>query len=282
MNQKSMKFTLWDVGHGLSIWIKTPSGHNHWIDAGNNTGTDFHPPEHVYNAYGERDLDYLIVTHPDSDHIQDLPSLVNSLGEPRVLCRNASLPSEMMFGDETADYQKVYKYLVNKLRYQIPDSIKPSNPDYNGGIEIKAFSIDYIQGYTKNRTSVITFYLYAGWLFIIPGDIDDIGWTDIWNEHQLMILYLQTQSKYRILVAPHHGRTSGYSKSMFDILEPHLTLISDSYGDQPTDDRFRTKPSGLPIDGQLTRYVSTKTGGRIQFNVYDDGKCTFSQAKLGE
>lgn len=32
-NLISMMFTLWDVGHGLCIWIKTPNGHNHMIDA---------------------------------------------------------------------------------------------------------------------------------------------------------------------------------------------------------------------------------------------------------
>jgi len=41
----NFQFTLWDVGHGLAIWIKTPSGHNHWIDAGKEG--EFSPSAHA-------------------------------------------------------------------------------------------------------------------------------------------------------------------------------------------------------------------------------------------
>lgn len=72
--EKVMMFTLWDVGHGLSIWIKTPNGHNHWIDAGWYPETDFCPAHHVRHHYGETKLDYLIISHPDADHRQNFPA----------------------------------------------------------------------------------------------------------------------------------------------------------------------------------------------------------------
>ena len=31
MTDNKLVFTLWDVGHGVSIWIRTPNGSNHWI-----------------------------------------------------------------------------------------------------------------------------------------------------------------------------------------------------------------------------------------------------------
>ena len=38
-------FTLWDVGHGVSIWINMPNGSNHWIDLGRTP--EFSPSRHV-------------------------------------------------------------------------------------------------------------------------------------------------------------------------------------------------------------------------------------------
>lgn len=72
-------FTLWDVEHGLSIWIQTPSGQNHCIDAGKNNDTDFSPYVHMRILHNVKMLDYLIISHPDKDHIEGLPDLVKNL-----------------------------------------------------------------------------------------------------------------------------------------------------------------------------------------------------------
>ena len=52
-------FTLWDVEHGLSIWIQTPSGQNHCIDVGKNNDTDFSPYVHMRILHNVKMLDYL-------------------------------------------------------------------------------------------------------------------------------------------------------------------------------------------------------------------------------
>lgn len=103
-----MVFTLWDVEHGLAIWIKTPAGQNHWIDAGYNSETDFSPAQRVYSHYGERQLDYLIISHPDADHINGLPELLYYLGKPTTFCRNRTLPDDEMHRYGQSDYQKAF------------------------------------------------------------------------------------------------------------------------------------------------------------------------------
>ena len=44
MADRELVFTLWDVGHGISIWINTPNGTNHWIDLGRTP--EFSPSKH--------------------------------------------------------------------------------------------------------------------------------------------------------------------------------------------------------------------------------------------
>ena len=118
MTNRKLMFTLWDVGHGVSIWIKTPNGSNHWIDLGRTP--EFSPSEHVGRTYSVSGIDYLVISHPDADHLEDLPNFRVTFGDPRVLHRNKSLPATDMFGQGAFQYQKEYAYLHNRFVVPIP------------------------------------------------------------------------------------------------------------------------------------------------------------------
>lgn len=272
-----MIFTLWDVGHGLSIWIKTPAGHNHWIDAGSNSNDDFSPAKHVFENYSEKNMDYLIISHPDKDHIENLPDLIDFFGEPRVLCRSKSLPAKEKYGDESFEYQRVYKDLDTRFTSPITYEKSPQNPDYNGGIEIKNDNLDYRKDLIANNTSVVVFYYYADHLFVCPGDIEPAGWAELWANSSAKFQPLIEKASHRILVAPHHGRESGYCQDMMDSINPHLVLIADKWGGGETDRGFRENPLGLDLNGYTEKYKSTKTNGRLKFTIREDGVRTFSE-----
>ncbi|MGD9872859.1 MAG: ComEC/Rec2 family competence protein [Kiritimatiellia bacterium] len=274
---KQMMFTLWDVGHGLSIWIKTPNGHNHWIDAGWYPDTNFSPSKHVKDHYGETQLDLLIISHPDMDHLHNLPEIVKHLGEPRVFCRNKSVRDAEKYGSATLDYQMVYRNLDQKYNAPVSIAASPFDAGYNGGITVKTRYLNYVTDMSINDSSVVAFYGYAGWLFVLPGDIESTGWGNLWKQYSEIFQPLISGAKYKILVAPHHGRSSGYSDAMMNTLSPNLVLISDKYGKEPTDSRFRDNPKGISYQDNLVKYFTTKTGGRMQFTIKDDGTCNFTQ-----
>ena len=268
-------FTLWDVEHGLAIWIQTPAGQYHWIDAGR--AGDFSPSKWVKEKYAVTKLDYLILSHPDADHLNDLTQLVESLGPPRVLLRNKSLPEEEKFKSTTLDYQKTFRNLDAIYTSPVADLENPTNSTYNGGIVVKTGYNNYSESCTGNNTSVVAFYLYAGWLFVCPGDIEDSGWQELWTAKKDVFEPLIKAAKWRILVAPHHGRESGYSQHMMDNLKPHLALISDVAGQSPTDKSFREKPLGLNIGDEVKKYLSTKQKGRIRIKVVANGQYWINQ-----
>jgi hypothetical protein len=156
-----------------------------------------------------------------------------------------------------------------------------------------------------NDSSIVSLYQFLGWLFVMPGDIGDSAWQTLWEREKHRFEPLIRSSKARILVAPHHGRPSGYSDAMCSDIQPHLIVISDEYGKEDTDQRFRTKGTGLehnlltnelkPIrhwsrlveqprlqpgfDGLLNsrttdiRFLSTKTCGRLKFSIDSLGCC---------
>lgn len=264
-------FTLWDVEHGLATWIRTPSGHNHWIDAGYNSSTDFSPAERVKEYYKESTLHFLVISHPDADHINGLPEVTASLGNPRVFCRNRSLPPIENHAFGQADYQKEYRLLDLSFTSPVPDEFNPYNSQVTGGVEVWTEYLPYEKAGSSNDSSVVCFYSYAGWLFVCPGDIGPSGWKRFFDINRLTITALVGRSHTRVLVAPHHGRPSGFSADMMNALKPSLVLISDKRGLSPTEPKYYSQPSGVTVDGNLIRYLSTKSVGRIQFKVPPTG-----------
>ena len=274
MLDPNLMFTLWDVGHGVSIWINTPNGSNHWIDLGRTP--KFSPSEHVARTYRMSDIDYLIISHPDKDHLEDLPQFRATFGDPRVLCRNKSLPDADMFGQRAFRYQEEYAYLHNRFTSSVPHNESPTNPDYNGGVRYAIHSLEHgtrVNGSTilgsavieGNDTSLVVMLLYQGVLFVCPGDIEPLGWRELWRRHATSYRALMDSAHWRFLVAPHHGRKSGYCKDMMDAIQPHATFISDVWGDSETHPAFRSDPLGVRFrSGDTVRYYTTKRAGRVQ------------------
>lgn len=271
MTNQELMFTLWDVGHGVSIWIRTPNGSNHWIDLGRTT--EFSPSEHVGGAYRVSEVDYLVISHPDKDHLEDLPQFRATFGDPRVLLRNKTIPAIDMFGQHTFQYQRDFAHLHNRYTSSVPRDRSPTNPERNGGVRYAVHSLDHgtrvngasIEG---NNTSIVVMLLYQGVLFVCPGDIEPLGWHELWRRYESRYRPVIDEADWKFLVAPHHGRKSGYCKDMMDAVQPHVTFISDVWGASETHRAFRTDSLGVRFrSGETVKYYNTKRGGRVQVTV---------------
>ena len=115
------------------------------------------------------------------------------------------------------------------------------------------------------------FYKYNHFVFIATGDISNNGWKDIYAQNWIQIDNFLRDAYTTILVAPHHGRESGYSQEMIDVIKPSLILISDKYGEEPTYSKFYNAASGVFLDGFFKKYISTKTSGRIRIIIDSNG-----------
>lgn len=298
--------TIWDVGHGLSTWIQTPNGHNHWVDTGFLSDPRFSPSEHVYQYYGVRQIDYLTISHADKDHFDDLDNFIRCFGAPITFTRNPSVPFSEKYGSLSAGYQKALRGIDESHTDPVPAGQEPWNPYWNGGVQVFQCWLDWSEAGNINDSSIVTFYRYQGWVFILPGDIGPSAWEKLWSHHHLDISAMLQGTTARVLVAPHHGRNSGYSDSMIKVIDPHLIVVSDGHGKEPTDPRFRTKAKGLehnsitrelktinPLiraleqrerptgflallysDKRDIRYLTMKSTGRLQFKVDATGNCS--------
>ncbi len=267
-----LEIRVWDVGHGLSVWIRTPNGQNHWIDAGYNPDGDFSPSTHVRRHYNDcYPISFLVISHPDKDHFDDLHTLIAQLGKPHVLYRNRSLPDDVKFDSGQFEYQKAFKDLDKSFTNPVDWSIDPMNPACNGGINVIADFLSWEEAGNINNSSVVIVYHYSDTVVVFPGDLEAGGWKALYPRLKARIDGALNQSKYTILVAPHHGRKNGFSDEMFEALSPDLAIISDEYGREPTDRRFRERPNGIVLGGEPTKYISTKNNQRVLIVVGSDG-----------
>lgn len=95
MNGK-VEMVFWDVQHGHATYIKTPNNRHIVIDLGTGDysggNTAFSPLMHLKNNYSVDQLDYVVITHPHLDHIDDILNF--DLLNPKVLSRPKELTNE--------------------------------------------------------------------------------------------------------------------------------------------------------------------------------------------
>ena len=65
-----LEVTFFDIGQGDSIFIETPSGHQILIDGGPSSAVLSKLGREL--AFYDHDLDMIILTHPDADHLNGI------------------------------------------------------------------------------------------------------------------------------------------------------------------------------------------------------------------
>lgn len=223
-----MELVIWDVQHGSAAYLKTPAGKHIVIDLGSGdySGKDvtFSPLMHLKNKYGVQQLDRVIITHPHTDHIDDIMNFETL--NPKSLTRPKHLLEEdIIKANPGKDEKKINKYLEINNRYSQPveaaeDPLKAEN---NGGVSISIFIPSKCGTSNINNHSAVTVIEYLGVKIIIPGDNESVSWKELLESSNFTNAIKGTN----VFVASHHGRESGYCSELFNYFTPELVIVSD-------------------------------------------------------
>lgn len=129
-----------------------------------------------------------------------------------------------------------------------------------------------------NNYSLLTTISYRGLLIIFPGDLEPDGWDAVLDNTNLSAHLYGT---YKILIASHHGRSSGIRRNgqiysrFLDILQPNLTIISDKWGSETTDPgAYRPYCCGMPVEceglAETRQILTTKTNDCVTIKIEND------------
>jgi competence protein ComEC len=224
-NDNRLKVVFLDVGQGDSIFISTPSHKNILIDGGNRVDymeDGFDAGQSIVLPYlkhnGIMHLDLIAYSHPDSDHIGGLVSVMNELRVDTVLY---SIYDEEFLSTALNKGARVVK-LVQGDRIEVDDGIvfevlyPLAQPSFDGG----------------NNNSLVLKLKYRNFSLLLPGDIE----ADAENE-----LIQDADLESAVIKVPHHGSDTSSTDSFIAAVKPDVAVISvgnNNFG-QPSDNVIR-------------------------------------------
>lgn len=240
-----------DVGQGDSTLI-TCDGHAMLIDAG-----DYSKGTAIQNYLQKQKvtkLDYLILTHPDSDHIGGAPVIITKFEIDKVFVSN--------YEKDNKTYLKLIQALDNKrLKYTTPKV----GTQYTLGtakITILAPNGEYDN---PNDASVALMIQNGENKFLFTGDAGEDAERDM--------LETDIGLSADVLKAGHHGSRTSISGKFFEAVSPSCAVIScgedNSYGHPHAETLNTFRMNGVKVyrtdeDGTI---VAVSDGKKVTFNV---------------
>lgn len=235
-------FHFIDVGQGDAILITTPDG-NMLVDTGVKSARD----ELVayLDKVGVTDFEYLVLTHPDADHIGNADYIIDNYEIKNILITDCVSTS------------KTYERMLTAMENSSANVICPE-PGYTfslGGSQNTVIAPNKKYG-DPNEMSIVFKSVFGVTSVMLTGDAERDSEEDIVN------IWSAEDLKSTILKAGHHGSSTSSSQKFLDAVDPDIVVIScgegNTYGHPHDETMKRYENMGLEI-------YRTDTDGTIVF-----------------
>jgi beta-lactamase superfamily II metal-dependent hydrolase len=272
-----MRIEVFNVGHGQCAVITAPNGRRMMLDCGDRWGDDrfWMPSLHFFR----QTIDLLALMNLDEDHLSDFKNVMQDcmvtwiLSNPTVGPREFAVLKKNGMGPAA---QAVAAWLAQ------PKSPLPGAQLDFGNVQIRWYYPFFITG-AENKTndlSLAVIVQFGTFKILFAGDLEVAGWRRLLT----IPAFRQDVRDVSVFVASHHGRESGCSTELFELLRPQLVIISDDerqYDSQDTDDWYRTRCSGAAFVTNERRYVATtRKDGSMRIDVTAGGRWTIQRVTV--
>ena len=268
-----MILKVFDVEHGSSNFIISPTGKMELIDLG--ARRDWSPLDHIYTHYIRpgNQLDRLVQTHHHGDHLDDVYKLTQPRMPRTVLRRRLTgRYEEACRKSNTTEGQNKARRFETLFAGYNTDSSPAQTGITAWGYEMNSWSLvealadaaTSSDGAMANCCSYVTLYNHNGTKFLLCGDMEKEGILRLLIENPSMLAAVRGVN---ILVAPHHGHSSGFSTHLMEAIgKPDIVIASCMSGDQNVDSRYSDSKYVKGVyfqDGTEKRLLTTRSHGAI-------------------
>lgn len=237
-----------DVGQGDAIAINLPDGKVLLIDTGcEEYNVDYvkYLKENVLNSKFDLDIDYLILTHADMDHIGGTIKLLQSFSVNTIFMPKIDSDSQ--------GYNEILEIVSKNCNYKIVhDEYLISGDDY------RITLLEQLNFTNTNDSSQVVKVEYMNKKFLFTGDISK-------SLEELYVEKYSAKLDCDVLKVSHHGSNTSTSEDFVNVVSPNYAVISvgeNNYGHPDEDVLNRLKDSGAKI-------LQTSINGNIMFVVGD-------------
>lgn len=242
-----VQVTMMDVGQGDGIFIRGPKGGIYLIDGGSSDVKQLgkYRLEPFLKSQGAGALDYVFLTHGDSDHYSGVLEL---LQRQDVGVKIKCLVLPVHWKSEEALKEVADEAMAQGVSVAVMQS--------GNQIEEGNFSISCVQPTDEdeqlkgNEGSLVLSVTYEDFSMLCTGDVEGAG-------EQALTKRLQGK-RYTVLKVAHHGSKNSGAETFLDVVSPKIALISagedNSYGHPHPETLKRLKEAGSRI------YETAKSG----------------------
>lgn len=265
---------VWAVDLGLAVHIKAPNGRYIVIDLGSKDGVS------PLQSLEGKDVGYLVITHPHHDHFSDIRNI--DCVNPDVLWRvTAFSREELMEGVRASEKDDFKKYcdFSDRFNKDVSSQKKPSSGIPFDGLTATVFSTNSCNKNNINNFSGIVVLQLGNAKVVVCGDNQKESFENLIKEEN----FKKAVAKAYVLVAPHHGRDSGFYDEFVNMVEPYITIISDTAkSDTSVTEKYEAKTKGCNVINRSSekaeerKCLTTRNDGNIKviFGESDDPNYT--------
>lgn len=203
---RDLKVHFINVGQGDAIYIKTAAGDDILIDAGNKDGSDVVA---YLKKQKVKDIEVMIATHPDADHLGGLDEVLKAFKVKSV------------YAPKVSHTTIAYKEFLKAVK-QEKVKIKTAKTDVS--IPLKGVTAKFVapvKTYAKsdlNNWSAVLHMKYGKKAFLFTGDAEAKSETDM--------LKSKNSLKADVLKVGHHGAKTSTGSSFLKAVKPKYAVIS--------------------------------------------------------
>ena len=259
---KNLRIYFIDVGQGDSTLIITPSNKKILIDGGgsNTPSSNFDVGESIVLPYllnrGVNKLDYIIISHFDSDHCGGLLYIMRE-----IKVKNIIIPKQF---EEYENYKEFINIIKEKsIKVYTVEKGQKINIEKNLYFDVLWPSSNHvIRENSINNNSLVCKLLYKNFSILFTGDIEEVAEKAILNLNNKGV-----NLKSTILKLAHHGSKTSTTQEFLEAVSPKAVLIGVG-----KDNKF-----GHPADEVIQRVEQIcnsihRTDENGEISILSDGK----------
>jgi competence protein ComEC len=209
--QGTLKVVFLDVGQGDSILIQAPNGQTMLVDGGRTIEMADRVILPQLRAWGAQQVDVLVVTHPDADHISGLVGVLEKFPVALVA----------LTGDQHAT--QIYERLLLDIRDKNVKALQVRTGTvipFDPAVKLEVLGPDeaLVNQDNTNDGSIVIKLTYGQSSFLLTGDAE--------FAENLSILRRGADVRSTVLKLGHHGSSTSTDENWLRAVQPQLGIIS--------------------------------------------------------